>query len=61
MNLSRSQLLIYSLLGIIVMLTGMLIRQWQSYDARLAWWKMYGRGCNEVAREQGKVIREMLR
>ena len=61
MNLSKSHLIIYTLLAIICMLIGILIRQWQIYDAKLAWWKYGSQKCLAVAERQNDLIRGLLR
>jgi len=61
MNLSRSHLIIYSLLAIICMLVGILIRQWQSYDAKLAWWRHGSQKCLNVAEKQNELLRGFLK
>ncbi len=61
MNLSKSQLIIYSLLGVICILVGVLIRQWQNYDAKLAWWKHGSQKCLSVAERQNDLIKGFLK
>jgi hypothetical protein len=61
MNLSKSHLIIYTLLAIICILVGVLIRQWQSYDAKLAWWRYGSQKCLSVAERQNDLIRGLLK
>jgi len=61
LNLSKSHMIIYTLLAIICMLIGALIKQWQSCDAKLAWWKLGSHKCLAVAESQNDLIRGLLK
>ena len=61
MNLSRSHLIIYSLLGTIAFLIGVIINLWQKHDNETSWLIYANRKCMNVADRQDKVIRGLLR
>jgi len=61
LNLTKQHLIIYTLLAIICMLIGALLRQWQSYDAKLAWWKHGSQKCLSVAERQNDLIKGFLK
>jgi hypothetical protein len=61
MKLSKLHLIVYGLLGIIAMLIGALISQYQTYQYKLAWWKQASRKCLAISQTQDKVIKGLLR
>jgi len=60
MNLTKSTLIAYILLAVIVGMLGFIINQYQTYQSKLAWWKQTSRSCVAVSQKQDRLIKSML-